>query len=116
MREDEFDVGYRVLDDDLIDANERRCGKVDDIELEGEPGKPTHVAAILAGPGAFTHRLPGPLAGFGRRLWGEEMTRVPWEEVEDITAVVNLKRPSDELGLGRGDDEAGKVVGRLPLS
>jgi sporulation protein YlmC with PRC-barrel domain len=114
MREDEFDIGYRVLDDDLIDSNGRRCGKVDDIELDGKPGESTHVTAILAGPGAFTNRLPAALARFARRFLGEGVVRVPWQEVEDITAVVNLKRPGEELGLGRGDDEAGRLVGRLP--
>jgi hypothetical protein len=31
------------------------------------------------------------------------MKRVPWSEVDDITAVVELKSTADELGLGQGD-------------
>jgi sporulation protein YlmC with PRC-barrel domain len=116
MREDEFDVGYRVLDDDLIDSEGRRCGKVDDIELDGEPGRQTTISAILVGPGAFSGRLPAFLARPARRLWGEGMVRVPWDEVEDVTAVVNLKRRASELGLGRGDDATRSLVDWLPGS
>jgi sporulation protein YlmC with PRC-barrel domain len=116
MREDEFDVGYRVLDDDLIDRDGRRCGKVDDIELDGEPGRQTHISAILAGPGAFSGRLPNWIARPAKRLWGEGMVRVPWDEVADVTAVVNLKRPASELGLGQGDDATRSMVDWLPGS
>jgi hypothetical protein len=103
MREHEFDIGYRILDDDLLDSNGRRCGKVDDIELEGKPGEPAYISAILAGPGAWEHRLPKLLRPLALKLFGRGVKKIPWAEVDDITAVVELKSTADELGLGQGD-------------
>jgi sporulation protein YlmC with PRC-barrel domain len=116
MRENEFDVGYRILDDDLIDSEGRRCGKVDDVEIEGSPGEPAHLKAILVGPGTWPRKLPGPLRKYAASLFRGNVVRVPWSEVEDITAVVNLKRPARELRLGRGDDRARSLVDWLPRS
>jgi sporulation protein YlmC with PRC-barrel domain len=114
MRHDEIDLAYRLLDDDLVDCDGRRCGKVDDIELEGEAGSPAQLAAILVGPGAYVPRLARRLRGLGRSLAGDEMTRVEWDEVEDVDATVKLKRSAEELGLGEGDDRAKRLVDWIP--
>jgi hypothetical protein len=39
---------------------------------------------------------------------------VSWQEVESVTSVVTLKRPSADLRLNRGDDRWGELVGKLP--
>jgi sporulation protein YlmC with PRC-barrel domain len=114
MKDDEFDVGYWLLDDEIVDADGRRCGRVDDVELEGGPGEPARISAILAGPAVFPDRLPRRLAPLARRLLGSRVIRVPWDEIEDVDIVVTLKRTGEELGLGRGDDEVGRVLNRLP--
>jgi sporulation protein YlmC with PRC-barrel domain len=116
MRADRFDLVYRVLDDEMIDPNGRRCGRVDDIELDGGPGKPTHVAALLSGPGAFKARFPRRLRDLADRIFADSCVRVPWSEVRDIDTVIRLKRPGEDLGLGRGDDEVGAVIRHLPGS
>jgi hypothetical protein len=116
MREDEFDVGYRMLDDDLLDSNERRCGKVDDLEIEGEPGGPAHLSAIVVGSGAWPARLPQSLRGPASKLFKQDVVLVPWSAVADITSVVNLNCPAEELGLGRGDDRARPLLDWLPGS
>jgi sporulation protein YlmC with PRC-barrel domain len=116
MREDEFDVAYRLLDDELVDSDDRRCGRVDDIEFEGGPGESPLMSAILTGPGVWHGRLPRRLSGLAKRVFGNDSIRVPWSAVEDISAVVNLKQPGRELGLGKGDDRMGEVVGKLPHS
>ena len=58
MREDEMDLVYRVLDDQLVDATGRRCGRVDDLEIDARFGEPAYVTRILSGPGAWPGRLP----------------------------------------------------------
>jgi sporulation protein YlmC with PRC-barrel domain len=116
MRDDEFDIGYWLLDDELIDRDGRRCGRVDDLEFDGEPGEQAVLAAILCGPGAWCQRVPRPFRPLVQRLFGEAITRVPWEEVADITVVVNLKRRAEDLCLGQGDDRVGRVVRGLPGS
>jgi sporulation protein YlmC with PRC-barrel domain len=116
MRDDEFDIGYRILDDDLIDAEGWRCGKVDDIEIDGKPGEPAQIEAILTGPGAYAPRLRGRLARLVSKIAGDEIVRVPWSEVEDVDAVVRLKHPAGELGLGEGDRRARRLVQWIPGS
>jgi sporulation protein YlmC with PRC-barrel domain len=116
MREDEFEVAYRLLDAELIDPDGRRCGRVDDIEIEGEPGSVARVTAILSGPGALSERVPRGIRRVSSRLLGDDVVRVPWDAVEDLAEVVRLKRPADELGLGSGDTAAARIVRRIPGS
>ena len=42
----------QLLDLPIIDSNERWCGIVDDIELDGVAGKDMRIKALLVGPGA----------------------------------------------------------------
>jgi sporulation protein YlmC with PRC-barrel domain len=116
MKENELDVGYRLLDDDILDSEGRRCGKVDDIEIEGKPGEPAHLSAIVVGPGAWQNRLPRSLRGFASKLFQRDVVLVPWSAVDDITAVVELNRPAKELRLGSGDDRARPLLDWLPGS
>jgi sporulation protein YlmC with PRC-barrel domain len=121
MEHREIDLGYLLLDAELVDVNGRRCGKVDDLELDGAPGEPTRLSAILSGTGLWVDRLPRRLRSVGARLFpepvlGKNVVRVPWEAIDSVTAVVNLREPAPELGLGRGDDELAPLIERLPKS
>jgi sporulation protein YlmC with PRC-barrel domain len=116
MREDEFEIAYRLLDAELIDSDGRRCGRVDDIEIEGEPGSPTQVSGILSGPGAFSARMPRRLRPVSSRLFGDDLVRVSWDAVQDIAEVVRLKHPGERLGLGFGDTAAARIVAHIPGS
>jgi sporulation protein YlmC with PRC-barrel domain len=116
MRENQFDVGYRILDDDLVDSGGRRCGKVDDVEIDGTPGEPAYLSALLVGPGAWPGRLPRELRELASRIFRAQTVRVPWSAVDDITAVVKLKQPARELRLGRGDDKARPLLEWIPKS
>jgi sporulation protein YlmC with PRC-barrel domain len=116
MRENEMDVAYRLLDDELVDRDGRRCGRVDDVAIEGEPGGPAHISAILSGEGIWRERLPRPLRAIARRLMGDDYVTVPWERVQDITEAVHLKAQATELGLGRGDDLVRPLIERIPGS
>lgn len=116
MREDQFEVAYRLLDAELIDRDGWRCGRVDDIEIDGQPGSPAQLTAILSGPGACSERAPRGLRRLASRLFGENVVRVPWDAVEDIAEAVRLKRRREDLGLGSGDTAAARVVARIPGS
>jgi sporulation protein YlmC with PRC-barrel domain len=121
MAREQMDLVYRVLDEQLVDVDGRRCGRVDDLEFEGGPGEPPRLSAILSGPGVWHRRMPRPLraAGgriFGRGVMGEDVIRVPWEQVDDITSIIRLKSKARELGLAQGDDLAAKFVAKLPRS
>ena len=119
MEGERLDLVYRVLDLQLVDVDGRRCGKVDDVELSGEP---LRANALLSGTGTFPDRLPRRLLPrlarrlVGRFVLGGNVVRIPWEEVDEIGATVRLRRKAVDLGLGQGDDELAPVIGRLLLA
>lgn len=108
-----MDLGLRILDHQLLDSEERRCGNVDDLALEGGPGEPLRVVAILSGPGIWPRRagLLGRIAG---RIGGGGTNRVPWEEVDQVAAHVKLRKRAEQLGLGEGDDRLRPWIERIP--
>jgi sporulation protein YlmC with PRC-barrel domain len=117
----EINLVYRVIDDQLVDVDGRRCGRADDLEFTGDLGDPPRLSAILSGQGTWHRRLPRPLRRVGQRIFGSgtfgaDIIRVPWSQVEDIGAAVKLRAKARELGLGQGDDRQARVVGKLPDS
>jgi sporulation protein YlmC with PRC-barrel domain len=109
----EIDIGLHVLDRQLLDKNGRRCGKVDDLAIEGGPGEVPEVVALLVGPGYGAQRAGriGRLAGW---IGGGRRVRVDWREVRKVDSAVELKRGATELGLGRGDDRLRPYVDKIP--
>jgi sporulation protein YlmC with PRC-barrel domain len=116
-----MDLVYRVLDDQLVDVDGRRCGRIDDLEFDGGLGEPPLLHAILSGSGTWHRRMPRRLRSLGARIFGtgvsgEDVIRVPWSEVEDISSVIKLRAKASELGLAQGDDRDAKLVSKLPKS
>jgi sporulation protein YlmC with PRC-barrel domain len=113
---EEIFIAHRLLDEQILDCDGRRCGRVDDIELQGTPPR---VTALLVGEGLYPRRIPRPLKSLARRLagperWGANSLRIPWTEVDRIEAAVHLRGKAEELGLGEGDDPERWMVRRLP--
>jgi hypothetical protein len=46
---EKIDLGLGIVDHQLVDSEGRRCGKVDDLELEGFGGDSPRVAALVSG-------------------------------------------------------------------
>jgi sporulation protein YlmC with PRC-barrel domain len=116
-----MDLVYRLLDDQLVDVDGRRCGRVDDLEFDGDLGVPPRLHAILSGSGTWHRRMPRRLRGIGARIFGtgllgDDVIRVPWEQVEEIASVVKLRAKASELGLAQGDDRDAIFVAKLPKS
>jgi hypothetical protein len=116
MKQDYLDFVRQVLDHEVVDVNNFPCGMVDDLEIEGSPGKQLKVTAILVGVGAWSDRLPGLFRFVAQKLFGSQRTRVPWEQVLLITERVKLKSRASELGLGKADRKAEKWIKVLPKS
>ncbi|MEA2134792.1 MAG: hypothetical protein QOC68_2701 [Solirubrobacteraceae bacterium] len=115
----EMNLAYRILDDQLVDVEGRRCGRVDDLLLEGEPGEPLVLEAILSGSGVWHRRLPGWLQRparylFGSGVIGKDIIQVPWTQVDGFDDVVHLRAKAPELGLGQGDDRDAALFRRIP--
>jgi sporulation protein YlmC with PRC-barrel domain len=107
------DLALGVLDHQLVDSNGRRCGNVDDLELDLGKREPT-VAAILVGPPIWRKR--GMLGRLASSVARGGAVRVPWAEVEKIDSAVHLRRTATAYGLGRGDDRARKLIEWIPGS
>ena len=108
-----IDLGLHLADHQLLDSEERRCGNVDDLALEGNPGEPLEVAAILSGPGVWRGR-GGIVERFVAWLGGGRIVRIPWEEVDMVAAHVKLRRRAPELGLGHWDDRLRPYIEKIP--
>jgi hypothetical protein len=110
---EELDLALAILDHQLIDREGRRCGKVDDLAIEGGPGEDAEIVGILAGPGAW-HGRAGLLGHVAAWIGGRRRVRVPWAEVGEVESHVRLRRPATEYGLGRGDDRVRPSIMRIP--
>ncbi len=121
MGTERMDLVYRVLDDQLVDVDGRRCGRVDDLEFDGDLGEPPLLHSILSGSGTWQRRMPRPLRSLGARIFGtgvsgRDVIRVPWSQVDDISSVIKLRAKASELGLAQGDDRDAMLVAKLPKS
>jgi sporulation protein YlmC with PRC-barrel domain len=121
MSVERIDLIYRVLDEQLVDVDGRRCGRVDDLEFDGDVGAPPRLHAILSGSGTWHRRMPRRLRKigarvFGRGVLGEDVIRVPWQQVDEIESVVKLRGKASELGLAQGDDRDALFVAKFPRS
>ena len=105
------DLALGILDHQLVDAEGRNCGKVDELELGGLDRGTPEVTEILVGGNAW--RTRGLLGRLAARLAGDAV-HVPWSEVDSISSVVELKRTAAELRLGRGDERWARLVAKLP--
>jgi sporulation protein YlmC with PRC-barrel domain len=110
----QVDLGLRLMDDQLLDANEHRCGRVDDIQLKGAPGSRAEVSALLVGPGSWTGRLRRPFAYLVKGLGPDYMRCVPWSEVTRVGTAVELAHSAKELGLESSDGRNVQWVGAPP--
>jgi hypothetical protein len=117
--DERFDLVYRLLDEQIVDVDGRRCGRVDDIELIAEAGQPVRIGGLLTGRGAYAARIPRRLRGLAVRLFGVDVRgatvqHIPWAEVEDLSATVRLLGRAGDLGLARDDRELQRPFERIP--
>ena len=116
-----LEAGLHLLDRQLIDADGRLAGKVDDLELEvPSGGGPPVVTAILAGPGALSRRIGGRpgawLEAVANRLRGDRRpARVPFGVVKRIESAIDLSVAKTELETNRLEAwTRDHLIGHLP--
>jgi sporulation protein YlmC with PRC-barrel domain len=98
-----MDLGRQVLDQQLVDRNELKIGKVDGVVLQLRDGAPPRVAAILTGGHLLAHRLHPSIERWTRRLtsrWGpraDSPVRIPWSRVMKIGVDVKVDVAADQM-------------------
>jgi sporulation protein YlmC with PRC-barrel domain len=99
----QVNLGLRLLDDQLLDSDDHRCGRVDDVRIKGSPGARSEISALLVGPGAWTERLRRPWEQLVEGLAPDHMHVIAWSEVTRISTAVKLAKTAKELGLETRD-------------
>src|SRR3954468_14403294 len=110
---DYFDLAGQVLDHTVVDSEDTPCGKVDDVEIDGDIGGPLRVKALLVGTGAWIPRLPAIVGSVARKLFRVETVKVPWEQVERVTPKIKLRGTAAELGLAKADRRAARRMAKI---
>ncbi|HEY9641792.1 MAG TPA: hypothetical protein V6C57_14990 [Coleofasciculaceae cyanobacterium] len=91
-----MDVIRDVLDNQVVDRNQRKMGKVDGIIVELRDGQPPRLAYLEIGATTLAHRLHPRLQRWVAALeskWGakrSEPFRIPWSQVRDIGIDVDV--------------------------
>jgi hypothetical protein len=111
MNQDYLDMVRQVLDRQVIDSNHIPCGKVDNLEIQGQK-----IMAILMGNGIASERLPELAAWFSRLVFGTGVIRVPWSEVSVVTHEIKLKSRAADLGLDERRGWVFDLISKLPLA
>jgi sporulation protein YlmC with PRC-barrel domain len=102
----------QLLDLPIIDKDDRWCGVVDDVELEGSAGKETRINALLVGPGAYSRRMPGWMFWIVRKTAGERIVRVPVSSIDRIASAVHLNCAAEQLKLLKAENRARSWIPR----
>jgi hypothetical protein len=117
-------ANIQLLDRQLVDADARMAGNVDDIEVEVDDDGVAHVTALVAGPGALWPRLGARRLGAWLRHAhariadrDDDPARIPLRDVSRIGPHVELSRRHDELGTFSGERwTRDHVIGHIPGS
>lgn len=91
-----------VLDNQLVDRNQRQIGKVDGIIIELRDGQPPRLAYIEVGMTTLARRIHPRLAhwvGAIAQKWGAKQSqpwKIPWSKVRDVGIDVDIDVEAEE--------------------
>jgi hypothetical protein len=112
-----------VLDDQLVDRNKRKIGKVDGLIIVVRQDKPPRLADIEVGGTTLGHRLHSRLGRLVEKLgrkWGVrrgEPYRIPWSKVLKTGIDVQVDLDAAETPLVEWENWLNeKIVKRIPGS
>jgi sporulation protein YlmC with PRC-barrel domain len=114
-------LGQALLDQQVIDRNDRLMGKVDGVVLELRKGRPPRVAALVIGGGTAARRVHPRWARWllqWRRRWGprtDEPLEVPWSKVLKIGVDVKVDLDAERTSaLAWEHWIRDRIIGRIP--
>ena len=114
MSRTSVDAVADILDHEVVDADGLPCGMVDDVVLEGRPGAPFAIVALLVGPGAWLRRAMWPVRLVARLVVDRRRVRIPWSAVQSVHERIVLEQHAAHYGLGRTDRRVGRWLARIP--
>ena len=96
-------LSRNVIDTQLVDRHQQKIGRIDELLLELEEGKPPRVATIVISGAARARRAGGWMVAchrvvralFGQRA--EHESRVPFDAVRCIADTIELDVEADAL-------------------
>jgi sporulation protein YlmC with PRC-barrel domain len=98
-------LGLRILDEQLVDADGHRCGRVEDLEFDAGLGERARLICFLCGATAWKRRLPAAMAEL---FPGDPkgLRRVPWDQVAKMGNEIELRCRDEELGRASEQERA----------
>jgi hypothetical protein len=109
-----------ILDQQLLDREERPMGMVDGLALEVRDRRPPKVTHILVGGVTLARRLSPPIRWlvlwFARRYGVRrgEPYRIPWSAVRDVGVNITVDLDARDTPALYWEDRIGRFVRRLP--
>ena len=110
-----MDLIREVLDNQIVDRNQRRLGKIDGIVVELREGKPPLLVAVETGWVAKARRIHPRLAQWLRHR-GARSYRIPWTKIRDIGVDVEFALDASETPLLRAENRLRRLLTRIPGS
>ena len=108
-----MDLVRDLLDNQIVDRNQRRLGKVDGIAIELRDGKPPLVQYIECGWLTKARRVHPRMARWARR-WVAKPYRIPWKSIRDVGVDVEISQEADETPLLRREEKLRRIVNKVP--
>jgi sporulation protein YlmC with PRC-barrel domain len=115
-----MDVVRDVLDRSVVDRNGREMGRVDGVLLDGQPGQPTRLVAILIGPAALADRLHPALGRFVRdveKRFGLDQnrpTQIDFADIDDIGTKIRVRLTIGDTAVDAVERRVREWIRRLP--
>ena len=110
-----MDLIREVLDNQLVDRNQRRLGKIDGIVAEFREGRPPLLKCIETGWAAKARRIHPRLGEWMRRR-GATSYRIDWKAIRDVGVDVEVALEAKETPLLRMEKRLRRLLTRIPGS
>ena len=109
-----------ILDQQLLDRQQRPMGMVDGLVLEVRDGRPPKVTHLVVGGVTLARRLSNPIRWlvfwFARRYGVRrgEPYRIPWSAVREVGVSIAVDIDARDTPVLYWEDRVGRLVKRVP--
>ena len=108
-----MDLIREVLNNQLMDKNQRQLGKVDGIVIELRDGKPPLLKCIEVGWVTKARQIH-PKLGEWVAKWASPAYRIDWKAIRDVGVDVEVDLEAKETPLLKTEDRLRRLLRRIP--